>query len=165
MEVLILNSSYEPLQIISLKKALKLIFKEKVEVIKSLEDKFYSTLTQTFQMPSVIRLHIQVKVARKTVPYTRKNILIRDKFTCQYCGVKNPKMTIDHIHSISRGGGHTWTNVVVACIKCNVTKSNKHLHETEFKLMSKPKEPTFLHNLKNKHSDRTDWQEFFFNDK
>lgn len=162
MEVLVLNNSYEPLQIVSLKKAIKLLCKERAEIVKIVDDKYFSSVEGKRAMPSVIRLFQHVKIKRKPLPYSRKNILIRDKYTCQYCGKKNIKMSIDHIFPVSKGGKDTWTNVVACCLDCNVSKSDKILNTTNFKLLSTPKEPTFFHHLQNRHTKRVEWKEYMF---
>lgn len=162
MEVLVLNNSFEPLHVVSSRKAFKLVLKGKAEVLKIIENQYFSSVSQDIPMPSVVRLYQYINIKHKPLIYSRKNVLIRDKFTCQYCGIKNVKMSIDHIIPLSRKGTDTWTNVVSCCLKCNVIKSDKYLHNTEFSLLSTPKEPSYFHYLRNRHIAREEWLEFMY---
>lgn len=91
-------------------------------------------------IPEVIRLRQYVKVPyKKKIPVTSKSVLKRDNHTCGYCGKK--ATTIDHIRPKSKGGKHTWTNVVAACVKCNSKKSDIQLSTLGWELRIKPYEP------------------------
>jgi 5-methylcytosine-specific restriction endonuclease McrA len=86
-----------------------------------------------------------VKIPHKDIPLTRRNIMHRDNYTCQYCGKKSD-LTIDHIIPRSRGGKDTWDNVVVACLRCNVVKGSRTPREAEMELRTKPCRPfNFIH--------------------
>ncbi len=139
--VLLLNSSYEPLHICSWKRALILLIKGKAETVERRAKKIHGK----WQLPVVIRLLYYVKIPHKDIPLTRKNLMHRDDYTCQYCGKKSD-LTIDHIHPRSRGGKDTWDNVVIACLRCNVTKGGRTPKEAEMVLMKKPARPfNFMH--------------------
>lgn len=161
MEVLVLNNTYEPLQVLPLRKAVKLLIKNRADIIKSSGDKSLKSCHESIPMPSVIRLNQYVKYNRKPVPYSKKNILIRDKYTCQYCDKKDAKMTIDHIVPQSKGGDNTWENTVACCVRCNSTKADKSLAKSGLELLRNPKRPTpfaFMRHL-TKHAD---WEEFMY---
>ncbi|NIR52078.1 HNH endonuclease, partial [candidate division KSB1 bacterium] len=85
---------------------------------------------------------------RKVVSFSKKNILRRDDFTCQYCGNQENPLTVDHIIPKSRGGKTTWTNVVVACKPCNMKKGSRTASEANMLLKKKPVQPEFhYHNF------------------
>ncbi|GFR46158.1 hypothetical protein Agub_g7685 [Astrephomene gubernaculifera] len=75
------------------------------------------------------------------VPCSRRNVMVRDGFCCQYCGGRR-ELTIDHVHPVSRGGGESWNNLVTACMRCNQKKSDRTLRELGWKLRRQPREPT-----------------------
>ena len=137
--VLLLNATFEPLCALSVKRAIVLLLKGKAETLETDGSAFRSERL-VVEVPSVIRLLYYVKV-----PYygraslTRRSILARDGWTCQYCGA--PAETIDHIVPRSRGGEHTWENVVSACKRCNGRKKDKLPHEAGLRLIKKPGVP------------------------
>lgn len=139
-QVLLLNSSFEPLRIVPLRRAVVLVMKEKAEIIHEGEGEIRSTST-SFPMPSVIRLLKMVRVPyRAKIPLNRRAVIARDHGLCQYCF--KPGNTIDHVVPRSRGGKHEWTNVVTACTKCNAHKADSTLKELGWSLQTKPYCPT-----------------------
>ncbi|GAP61620.1 hypothetical protein ARMA_0043 [Ardenticatena maritima] len=144
--VLVLNASYEPLHTVSVKRAVVLLLKEKAELLES-DEAFIHSAHLSLPRPLVIRLYRYVHVPRHwSVPLTRRNLLLRDEFTCQYCG-KQPgleHLTIDHVVPRSRGGEHSWENLVVACIACNRRKGNYLPHEIGMTLLRKPFRPRYF---------------------
>jgi 5-methylcytosine-specific restriction endonuclease McrA len=138
--VLVLNQNYEPLNICSVRRALKLVLGGKAELLESARGVITSA-TRIFPFPSVIRLFHLIKRPRPRVKLTRKEIFIRDGYTCQYCGVRTSHLTIDHVIPRSRGGLHTWDNVVAACQPCNHRKGGKSIAEARMALMHQPHEP------------------------
>jgi 5-methylcytosine-specific restriction endonuclease McrA len=96
-------------------------------------------------LPTVIRLMNYIKRSYgKGVAFSKKNVFLRDNFTCQYCGSHGVDLTIDHIIPRSKGGMTCWENVVVACKHCNLRKGNRSLDETDLHLLRRPKRPHFL---------------------
>jgi 5-methylcytosine-specific restriction endonuclease McrA len=145
-QVLVLNATYEPLSVVSVKRAVVLLLKEKAELIEAAEARLRA---ENFSIPRplVIRLVYFVKIPRRmSLPVTRRTVLARDNFTCQYCGDVPPrqKLTIDHVLPRSRGGKTTWENVVVACQRCNGRKGNRTPVEANMKLFTEPKRPQYL---------------------
>lgn len=161
MEVLVLNSTYEFLQIVNIRKAIRLLEKGKAEVIEAIEDRVLKTVSKVIPFPSVIRLLTKVEFKKKPVSFTRRRVFIRDKFTCQYCGAKGVKMTIDHIHPQSQGGRSTWENCVSACVPCNKVKADHKLDANDMltvkvgnkhvtlKLRKRPTQPSFIQFIRN----------------
>ena len=145
-DVLVLNATYEPLSVVSVKRAVVLLLKEKAELIETANARLRA---ENFSLPKplVIRLVYFVKIPRRvSLPVTRRGVLTRDQYTCQYCGVTPPRklLTVDHILPRSRGGKTTWENVITACQKCNGRKSNRTPAEANMKLLSEPTRPRYL---------------------
>jgi 5-methylcytosine-specific restriction endonuclease McrA len=162
-KILLLNANYEPLTICKLKKALKLLFLKKAELVESENGRKIRTPSTSLVMPSVIRLAYYVKVKRREIPLTKKNILRRDNYTCQYCGRKNVPLTTDHIIPKAYGGKDEWENLVCACVECNTLKGNKRLSETNLKLLKKPKAPTYITFLLNSLPEIPEnWRPYLF---
>lgn len=136
-KVLVLNASYEPLNITSWRRAVNLLLKDKAEQVEHNGKLIYAN----FHLPSVIRLRQYVNVPYKQIPLTRKNLLHRDGHTCQYCGHAGDDLTLDHVLPKSRGGTDTWDNMVTACVRCNVHKGNRTPNEAHMPLKQKPRRP------------------------
>jgi 5-methylcytosine-specific restriction endonuclease McrA len=138
--VLVLNQNYEPLNVCNMRRAMGLVFHEKAEIIEVYQAPI-ATATRCYDAPAVIRLIYLIRRPRPRVKLTRREIFIRDDFTCQYCGVRSHDLTIDHIIPRSRGGGHSWDNLVSACRTCNHRKGGKSLQESRMRLRRDPFEP------------------------
>jgi 5-methylcytosine-specific restriction endonuclease McrA len=138
--VLLLNSDYEPLNVCNVRRAFRLVFAEKAEVIQY-DHHDVRTATQIFRAPSVIRLQHRIKRPRPRVRLSRREIFVRDKHTCQYCGVQGSDMTLDHVIPRHRGGAHTWDNLVTACKTCNHRKGGRLIDEARMRLSRPPFEP------------------------
>ena len=141
-QVLVLNASYEPLNITTWRRAIVMMLKGKAE---SLEQDPNRMIRQNTMIPTVIRLRHFVRVPFQELPLTRRNILNRDSQCCQYCGCSEEKLSIDHIIPRSRGGQDSWENVTTACLNCNVLKGNRTPKEANMPLLNKPRRP--LNNL------------------
>ena len=141
LPVLVLNQTYEPLNICRAKRAMVLIYQDKAELLENGSGMMH-TVGRDFPVPSVIRLSRLIKrphnVERKM---SRIEIFKRDNYTCQYCGKKTHNLTLDHVMPRSRNGPHTWENVVSACVKCNRVKAGRTPEEAGMKLLTKPVRP------------------------
>jgi len=146
-QVVLLNSDYTFLNTISWKRAMVLLCKEKVEVIKS-TSRVIEGAEKKWEIfvPKVIRLVKLVRTVYKNkVPYSHKNIFIRDKYICQYCGKKFKKLTIDHVIPKSKGGKkRSFENCVSSCFECNNKKRDRSPREARMKLLKHPKHPTII---------------------
>lgn len=143
---LLLNSSYEPMRIVSWQKALVLWFQDKVEVLEY-HPVFARSVRSSFQLPSVLRLKSYVRPRSVgAIRFCRENVYIRDAFTCQYCGDEfSPKaLTLDHVVPVSKKGPKTWGNVVTACRECNQRKANRTPDQANMPLLTVPKAPVWL---------------------
>lgn len=167
-KVLLLNASYEPLNVCSWRRALVLLLKGKAEgmegempICEKIER--IDTSIDKLEKPAVIRLRYYVAVPYKELPFSKHNILVRDNYTCQYCGKKTHTLTLDHIYPKSRGGEYSWKNIVAACPKCNQLKADRTPKEAGMKLLRRPYKPRNAmefelkkHGLQNYET----WQEF-----
>jgi len=139
-KVLVLNATYEPLNICSARRAIVLLLKEKAEAVEVSGRAFHSA-DSSFPLPNVIRLSYYVRVPRyDTRRVSRRAILARDRHRCQYCGSRT-HLTIDHIIPRSRGGGSTWENIVTSCAPCNSRKGDRLPAEADMRLRSRPRPP------------------------
>ena len=127
---LVLNASDSPLAVVPARRAVVLVLKEKAEVIVS-NGMVFRSATISMEAPSVVRLRRYVRVPyRPHAPLTRRAVFARDEWTCQYCTA--PAENLDHVIPRSRGGTHTWENVVAACRRCNAKKENRTPQEAGF---------------------------------
>lgn len=150
-QVLTLNQSYEPLRATTLKRALRLVYLNRAEIVEA-EGFEVKTVDANLPRPSVIRLKKFVHVPRKfRKNVTNQFLFARDSYTCQYCGRKESelvgreRLNRDHVIPKSRGGENTWENCVTACTTCNNRKDNKTPKEAGMKLLSIPTEPALVH--------------------
>jgi len=144
--VIVLNAGYEFLGLVSWQRAMGLLFSGKVEVVKE-SDRIVKTVSRTFRVPAVIRLVKFIRqIYRREVPFSRKNILVRDGYRCQYCGddFTSGDLTIDHIIPKVQGGSNDWTNIVACCRSCNVRKGGRTPRQAGMQLVRKPFKPTIM---------------------
>lgn len=138
--VLVLNQNYQPLNICRVRRAVVLVTMGKAEMLENGAGFIHST-KDIFPVPTVIRLPYLVKRPRTQRKLTRFEIFIRDNFTCQYCSTKTSQLTLDHVIPRSRGGKHSWENVVGACVSCNHRKAGRTPAEANMKLIRQPAKP------------------------
>ena len=140
-DVLVLNASYEPLNVCTVRRAHVLVFKGKAEVIEELGKPLRSA-AETFVWPHVIRLLSYVRVPKSVQrKISRRALFARDGWRCQYCGNESGKLTLDHVVPRSRGGESSWENVVTSCAPCNLRKGNRMLEEVGMRLHAPPRAP------------------------
>ncbi len=137
---LLLNATYEPLCVVSSRRAIVLVLAEKAESVDSAPEVVHAE-TLSLAVPVVVRLTRFVRVPYPaSVPLARRAVFTRDGQTCVYCG--GSATSIDHVVPRSRGGTHTWDNVVAACRRCNHTKADRSLAELGWKLPHPPRTPS-----------------------
>jgi 5-methylcytosine-specific restriction endonuclease McrA len=142
MRTLVLNATYQPLAVVTVKRAVVLVLTDVADCVVSSGETFRAS-TLSVEAPAVIRLRRNIKIPwRSSVPLTRHGVLTRDGKKCAYC--HKPAGTIDHVLPRSRGGRHEWMNVVAACGKCNHTKADRTPHEAKMVLRFEPHEPKGL---------------------
>ncbi len=136
---LVLNASYEPLCVVTTRRALMLVLDDKAELVSATDRSFHSE-RQCWPEPSIVRLAHYVRVPYQArVALNRRAVFVRDGHRCQYCNA--PAENIDHVIPRSKGGPHTWENVVAACRPCNARKMDHNLAETNMHLRRQPRAP------------------------
>ena len=146
--MLVLNASYEPINVCTVRRAVVLLLKEKAEMIEHAEWELHSA-NSTISRPAVIRLVSYVRIPRDTHrrKITRRAVFARDDWTCQYCGSRS-NLTVDHVVPRSKGGPSTWDNIVASCAPCNRRKGDSLPRQVGMHPVRKPRTPgpqVFIH--------------------
>ena len=140
--VLVLNASYEPINVCTVRRAAVLVLKSRAEVLEKGDGALHSERLE-LDRPCVIRLIRYVRIPRDVHrrKITRKAVLARDAYTCQYCGHEAAGLTVDHVVPRSRGGRSEWENIVASCAPCNRKKGNRMPREARMHPARRPKAP------------------------
>jgi 5-methylcytosine-specific restriction endonuclease McrA len=138
--VLVLNASYEPINVCAARRAIVLVLKG-VAITEEVNGHIVHSTRIAMRIPSVIRLLEYRRIPHQSRALSRKNILLRDRNTCQYCGtaLASSELTLDHVTPRSRGGASTWENLVACCHSCNRKKGNRMPAEAGMKLLREPR--------------------------
>lgn len=162
---MILNASYEPLTIVSAKRAIALILSNKAIVVES-SSAIYRSAKANMQVPYVIKLtyYVHRKPSVKPAKYSKATVLARDGHKCAYCG--KPATTVDHIVPKKHGGDNSYENCVAACLRCNSKKADKLLREVGYSLLIKPYSPSPYSTILSKAQSSPDvfiaWSKYVF---
>lgn len=143
-DVLLLNASEEPLNIISLQRAVNLLLAQKAEIVCAAKKVLHA---ETFEIPAptVVRLLYYVQAVRRRILLNKKNVLLRDEYRCGYCGRKEQSvMTVDHVIPKSQGGPSTWQNLIACCYRCNQRKRNRTPEQAGMPLQWNPCRPKHI---------------------
>lgn len=160
--VLVLNANYSPMTICTAKRAISLYFLNKIDVLSNYDDKINSP-SLSLNLPSVIKIKTYIKNNNMAVEISRKNILARDGYRCQYCGIQSKALTVDHVIPKFRNGLDSWENLVAACKNCNQTKGEKTPEEAKMPLLKKPKRPNRIHYFQRLvKKKQADWRPYLF---
>jgi 5-methylcytosine-specific restriction endonuclease McrA len=161
LPVLVLNQSYEPLNLCRVRRAVTLIFYGKAEVLENSRGVLHSA-TLVFEIPSVIRMVYLVRRPRFQRKLSKFEVFNRDKYTCQYCGRQVRELTLDHVVPRRLGGEHSWENIASACKVCNRRKGGRTPHEAGMKLLRKPAPPhnTGFYIPYHQLSTHDDWKKY-----
>ncbi len=138
--VLVLNLNYVPIHVSTARRAIILLGKGKAELLENHRGQV-RTVSTVIDVPSIIRLAYLVKRPFAPRKLSKKEIFLRDKYTCQYCGTKSQQLTLDHVVPRRQKGAHTWENVVAACSRCNLRKAGFTPEEAKMKLFREPRAP------------------------
>jgi len=138
--VLVLNLNYVPVNVCTVRRAIVLVTKGKAELLEN-HLGYLHTVSREIDAPSVIRLAYMVKRPFLPRKLSKKEVFLRDKFTCQYCGKKVHDLTLDHVIPRRQHGPHTWENVVTACNRCNLHKAGRTPAEARMRLKTTPRAP------------------------
>jgi 5-methylcytosine-specific restriction endonuclease McrA len=136
---LVLNADYLPLNVVTTKRAARLVLAGRAEIIR--QSGTLKSVTVTIPLPTIVRRLTFIRIPTRRIALTKRNIVARDRGVCQYCGEIDPQPTVDHVMPTSRGGPNTWTNVVTACRRDNNVKANRTPIEAGMKLRRQPREP------------------------
>ncbi|MCP4428781.1 MAG: HNH endonuclease [Chloroflexi bacterium] len=158
---LILNVNYEPLHVCNIKRALSLVLSGKAEIVLNGRGVIRSS-TAEFEAPSVIKLGYMVRRPRPRVALSKREVLRRDDYTCQYCGHQVRFLTIDHVVPRRQDGGHSWQNLVAACPPCNRRKGGRRPEEAQMMLRRPPVEPsaTAVYRFGRHLQQHKEWHQF-----
>jgi 5-methylcytosine-specific restriction endonuclease McrA len=160
MRTLVLNAGYEPLAVVSFKRALVLVMNGKATIVAADTEHPVFGSSYTWDRPSVILLRRYVRIpSGRAVPVSRRGVLRRDGHRCGYCG--GSAATIDHIQPRSRGGADSWENLVACCLRCNNIKGDRTPQEMGWTLRYKPRAPHGSHWLvRGVERAQPDWEEY-----
>ncbi len=141
--MLVLNATYEPINVCTVRRAVVLLLKEKAEMVERAIEHSLHSANQTLARPVVIRLTSYVRIPRDTHrrKITRRAVFARDDWTCQYCGSRS-NLTVDHVVPRSKGGGSNWENIVASCAPCNRRKGNALPPQAGMHLKREPRTPS-----------------------
>ncbi|NNC86917.1 MAG: HNH endonuclease [Akkermansiaceae bacterium] len=183
--VLVLNRLWQPIHTCSVRRALKLVCLGHAQVVQTdgearyqthdftswvehssdnVADELVRTVRLALRIPKIIVLALYGRLPRKEVKFTRHNVFLRDKFTCQYCGVRfiERELNLDHVVPRDKGGKTTWENIVTSCIGCNTRKANKLIHQVNMRLLREPRIPRWrpLFGMKSEAPTDESWVQF-----
>ena len=160
MRTLVLNAGFEPLAVVSFKRAVVLVMNDKATVLAADDEHPVFGSFGSVQRPSVILLTRYVRIPTgRMIPVSRRGVLRRDGQRCAYCG--HSATTIDHVLPRSRGGKDTWENLVACCLRCNNDKGDRTPAEMSWSLRTTPRPPHgTLWLLRGAERSMPDWEEF-----
>ena len=139
--VLVLNANFEPINVCNTRRAITLVIDGKASLILNGRGEI-KPVRQEFPRPSIIRLEKMIHRPRPRVKLTKREVLRRDNYTCQYCGQHVPYLTVDHVIPRHLGGEHVWTNLVAACPYCNHRKGGRTIEQAQMRLLHPPSVPS-----------------------
>ena len=177
---LVLNRSWRPVHVTTVRRALCMVFRESARIVcpESLATHSFASWVEvsipnsldavrspsiSIAAPEIILLTNYNRVPCHEAPFTRRNLFLRDDYTCQYCGQRGPssRLSVDHVHPRSRGGSTSWENCVLACVRCNARKANQTPIEAGLNLQRKPTRPHWTPYLGLRESQRMEsWSRF-----
>lgn len=177
---LVLNRSWRPVHVTTVKRALCMVFREAARIVcpESLQTYDFPGWVEVpianhaeairsprvhIAAPEIILLTNYNRVPCHEAPFTRRNLFLRDDYTCQYCGKRasNDRLSVDHVQPRSRGGSTSWDNCVLACVRCNARKANRTPKEAGLKLLRQPTRPRWTPYLSLRPSQRMEsWARF-----
>lgn len=159
--VLVLNANFEPIHVCTTRRAIGLILNGKASLVLNGRGEI-KTISRIYPRPSIIRLEKMIRRPRPTIRLTKREVLRRDEYTCQYCSLHTIHLTIDHVIPRRLGGRHTWDNLVAACPNCNHHKGGRTIEQANMRLLRPPSEPpSSAHYLFSRHiHDNQDWLPF-----
>ncbi len=161
--VLVINASYEAINVVTARRAMTLIFKG-AAVVEQVSAFTVRTSHLDIPLPSVVRLLSYRRVPRQNRAVSRKGIMLRDHATCQYCGTPRASgsLTLDHVVPKSRRGASTWENLVACCFTCNNRKGDRTPSEAGMPLLKQPRQISLQAKHKLMQGDEATWEKYLF---
>lgn len=146
MRVLVLNMFYEPVRVVTWQTAVCMLYDSKAEIVEAVEGEVLRSPSIEMPMPSIIRQVRKPRTRKVSVKFSRANVLLRDRYSCQYCGGRfEPRdLNYDHVIPRSRGGKTEWSNIVTSCFPCNEQKGDRTPQEARMPLRHEPVKPDWL---------------------
>jgi 5-methylcytosine-specific restriction endonuclease McrA len=161
-KILVLNNDYTPINVTTLSRGFKLVFKGKAEVVHFDEARPIISSVKVYRRPTTIRLLRYIYLPYKKVPLSRYNIYRRDGHRCVYCGT-HKDLTLDHVKPKSKGGKNSWTNLVTCCSPCNLQKGDLTVEEAGMEMSQKPYRPNYLEFIERvSGSLKEEWKPYLF---
>ena len=176
---LVLNRSWQPIGVASVARSMVMVWNDTARFVDPVDYSLYSwedwsrlrpkdgepvvrTVQFEIKVPEVVSLTKYDRMHRRTVPFTRRNLFRRDRFTCQYCGVSpgGNELTIDHVVPKSRGGNTSWENCVLACVRCNHRKADRTPDEARMLMRKRPAQPAWNPVYSARHIKVESWERF-----
>ena len=182
--VLVLNKLWQVTDLCSARRAICLVYLRHAQIVVKQGGSFYTfgfqewrdfsrsahgddvirTISFHLKIPRIILLLLYDRLPPQEVKFTRRNIFKRDRNTCQYCGkrFRSEDLNLDHVIPLSRGGKHTWDNVVCSCVPCNLHKGDRLLSRVDMHLIRKPRKPMWKTFFKDSYSETMEqsWHDF-----
>jgi len=148
-----------------MRRALVLMYMGKAELVESYDGMIIRSIRNWLPLPSVLRLNRFIKLTRREIPLSKRNILRRDNHQCQYCSKKIGPMTTDHVIAKGKGGVDSWENLVCACADCNSKKGSLAYAHAGLKLLKRPKKPSYItFVVSSLGTIPTEWRQYLFLD-
>ncbi len=141
--VLVLNQDFSALTVCTVKRAVVMVHLHRADMVATIPDRYMRSPSTRYPWPSIVRLRGYVTVPYRAIMLSRRNVLRRDGFRCQYCN-SGEKLTVDHVIPRSRSGRHVWTNLVAACSACNNKKGSRTPEEAAMPLLRRPFRPSHV---------------------
>lgn len=165
-KTLLLDQSYQPVSVIPWQRAITLLTLGKLEVVSEYDHEIHSTYL-VIKMPAVVRLLKAFKRKKKPVKFSRTNIAARDRYKCQYCGVKLQlsELTYDHVIPRAQGGHTVWENIVSSCGPCNLKKGSRTPEQAGMRLRKKPYQPNWVPSMTiaiSRRSLPSQWRDYLY---
>ena len=146
MDTLVLNADYTPMAFIDWQRAMVLFYEGKVNIVENYPDRTVHSAQAEYPVPCVVQFKKFTSKRKRVIKFSRENIWLRDRGSCQYCGVfvDRQKYTYDHVKPRTKGGKTEWTNIVCCCYACNQKKAGRTPAQAGMVLSRKPVKPTEL---------------------
>jgi 5-methylcytosine-specific restriction endonuclease McrA len=163
-KALLLNNTYEVISLISDRKALKLVYKGKVDIISEWKEVVVGLINKVIKLPAILKLKYYIKKNFSRLAFSRKMLFKRDNYQCLYCGkqLRPNQATVDHILPKCKGGISSFDNCATSCYPCNAKKGKRTLEQAQMSLITEPRTPAkYLYYLSEGDRWHPEWSNYF----